>query len=133
MKGRIITLYCSNQTQLEEHIRLLGNNLRNKIILNQVSNGKISPFANNISEKDLEDINHGIWILVEDYSIVNPEIAIDFVSDINVLLDGLICGDDPNRLILLETAHHKKWQIVTLDQDQSRVQRHIMDYIDPLM
>jgi hypothetical protein len=133
MKERIITLYCSNQKQLEEHVRLLGNWLRNQVVLNQMTNGKISPFANNISEKDLEDTNHGIWILVEDYSTINPEIAIDFVSDINILLDGLICGDDPNRLVLLETADYKKWQIVTLDQDPSRVQTHIMDYIHPLM
>jgi hypothetical protein len=133
MKGRIITLSCSNQKILEEQIRLLGNWLRNKILINHMTNGKISPFANNISEKELEDINHGIWILVEDYSTINPEFAIDFVSDINILLDGSVCGDEPNRLTLLEIAHSKQWQIVTLDQETSRIQRHLMDHIEPLM
>ena len=131
-RGQIITLHCCNKRLLEEHVRLLANTLRNKTLLTQTTNGKISPFVSNMTEKDLEDVNHGIWILVEDYSTINPEQAIDFNADLTILLDGLVCGRDSDRLILLESAHNKKWEIVSLDEQTEVIQRHIMDHIDQM-
>ncbi|MEI6426364.1 MAG: hypothetical protein WCO66_03360 [Candidatus Absconditabacteria bacterium] len=132
-RGQIITLHCCNQKLLEEHVQLLEKNLRNKITLNQLTNGKIGPLTNNMTEQDLEDINHGIWLLVEDYTMINPEISIDFESDLTILLDGLVCGDPTNRLTLLVVANQKKWEVVSLDKSKDVVQQHIMDHVNSLL
>ena len=132
-RGQIITVHCSNKDSLEEQIRLLANNLRTKTLLTQITNGKIGPFVSNMTEKDLDDVNHGIWILVEDYSTINPEQSIDFKSDLTILLDGLVCGYGQDRKVLLETAQINKWEVISLDERKELIQRHIMDHIEPLL
>jgi len=114
-------------------VRLLANHLRTKVLLTQTTNGKIGPFVSNMTEKDLEDVNHGFWVLVEDYSAINPEQAINFDADLTILLDGLICGRNSDRRILLETAQNNKWEIVSLDETKDLIHRHIMDHIDRML